>query len=261
MVYLCLTLFKLQFILGKTTQRICDLQRKSTQEIVGYFKWLRGWSLTSPKLLDWQRLIASSLGGEREKRFYWLAELFRLQLPETNVFSDSVLWLGGISDEPVKAWWSKIKMSVQTRYLKDLDWIDGEKWNSSGKISQGSLHWEFSTRFNRWWLNQSVNQSNSKEGSSSCQCVTPIGQNEETENMYFECSQSYWACSKTHAEDIGRFWGLDRKKLPGTHVNKPDGEWEKTAEGMILNFAESGRPIFRAASASKRWSEIHSLQR
>ena len=26
----------------------------------------------------------------------------------------------------------------------------------------------------------------------------------------------------------------------GTHVNKPDGELDKTAEAMMLNFAESG---------------------
>ena len=30
------------------------------------------------------------------------------------------------------------------------------------------------------------------------------------------------------------------KKWCGTHVSKPDGEWDKTAEDMMLNFAESG---------------------
>ena len=34
------------------------------------------------------------------------------------------------------------------------------------------------------------------------------------------------------------------KKWYGTHVNKPDGEWEKTAESMMLNFAESGHTFF-----------------
>ena len=33
---------------------------------------------------------------------------------------------------------------------------------------------------------------------------------------------------------------------------KPDGELEKTAEGMMLNFAESGHPVFRAGSALER---------
>ena len=42
------------------------------------------------------------------------------------------------------------------------------------------------------------------------------------------------------------------KKWCGTHAHKPDGEWDKTAEGMMLNFAESGHPVFRASSALER---------
>ena len=38
----------------------------------------------------------------------------------------------------------------------------------------------------------------------------------------------------------------------GTHVSKPNGEWNKTAEVMMLNFAESGHPVFRATSALER---------
>ena len=45
----------------------------------------------------------------------------------TYVFSDSVLCLGGISDEPVKAWESRIKWFLKTRSLKDSDRIDGEQ--------------------------------------------------------------------------------------------------------------------------------------
>ena len=42
------------------------------------------------------------------------------------------------------------------------------------------------------------------------------------------------------------------KKWYGTHTHKPDGEWNRTAEGMMLNFAESGHPVFRATSALDR---------
>ena len=42
------------------------------------------------------------------------------------------------------------------------------------------------------------------------------------------------------------------KKWYGTHVNKPDGELDKTAESMMLHFAESGHPVFRATSALER---------
>ena len=39
------------------------------------------------------------------------------------------------------------------------------------------------------------------------------------------------------------------KKWCGTHPPKREGEWDKTAEDMMLNFAESGHPVIRAASA------------
>ena len=45
---------------------------------------------------------------------------------KTYVFSDSVLCLGGISPEPLKAWESKIKWFVKARYVRELDRIDGE---------------------------------------------------------------------------------------------------------------------------------------
>ena len=50
----------------------------------------------------------------------------QLATAKTYVFSDSVLCLGGISDEPVEAWEGRIKWFLETRYLRDLDPIDGE---------------------------------------------------------------------------------------------------------------------------------------
>ena len=70
-------------------------------------------------------------------------------------------------------------------------------------------------------------------------------------------------------KDIGRFWCPgSKKKWWGTHANKPDGKWDKSAEGMMLNFAESAHPVFRASSDLERGelkskgkrSELHSLQ-
>ena len=42
------------------------------------------------------------------------------------------------------------------------------------------------------------------------------------------------------------------KKWYGTHSEKPDGAWDKTAEQMMMNFAETSHPIFRASSAFER---------
>ena len=42
------------------------------------------------------------------------------------------------------------------------------------------------------------------------------------------------------------------KKWYGTHSDKPDGDWGKTAEQMMLILAESSHPIFRATSTLER---------
>ena len=47
--------------------------------------------------------------------------------------------------------------------------------------------------------------------------------------------------------DIGRFWDLgQRRNGAGTHFEKPDGNWDKIAEQKMINYAESGHPIWRA---------------
>ena len=52
------------------------------------------------------------------------------------------------------------------------------------------------------------------------------------------------------------FLGLGSEKTwYGTHVNKPDGEWDKTAGDIMLNFAESGHPKFRAATPKSIFME------
>ena len=49
------------------------------------------------------------------------------------------------------------------------------------------------------------------------------------------------------------FLGLgSEKKWYGTYSDTPNGPWDKTAEQMMLNFARTSHPIFRASSALER---------
>ena len=50
------------------------------------------------------------------------------------------------------------------------------------------------------------------------------------------------------------------KKWYGTYSDEPDGDWDKTAERMMLNFAESGHPVFCATSALER-GELRSKEK
>ena len=99
-----------------------------------------------------------------------------------------------------------------------------------------------------------MNQSNSKEGSSPCQCtLTLIGQKEETEKICIANALRIPEYARRFTRGRWSFLvpGSERKWY-GTHVTKPDGEWSKTAEDMMLNFAESGHPKVRASSALER---------
>ena len=42
------------------------------------------------------------------------------------------------------------------------------------------------------------------------------------------------------------------KKWYSTHGSKPQGEWDRVAELMMLKFGESGHPVFRATSPLSR---------
>ena len=46
---------------------------------------------------------------------------------------------------------------------------------------------------------------------------------------------------------------MDQKKeWCSTCIDRPQGEWDKIAEQMMLTFAESGHPVFRATSPLSR---------
>ena len=53
-----------------------------------------------------------------------------------------------------------------------------------------------------------------------------------------------------------RHWSIlgpgSEKKWYGTHENKPNGEWDDVADIMMINFSESGHPVFRGSSAFER---------
>ena len=103
---------------------------------------------------------------------------------KTYVFSDSVLCLGNISVKPVESWEDRIKWFLETRYLKDLDRIDGDPMEFEGDVLP-RIHYIGNSRWDSEdydWIK--VNQSKSKEGSSSCRCtVTLYGDNEEIEEI------------------------------------------------------------------------------
>ena len=98
--------------------------------------------ITGLTTIDWKQPMwkGATLSTDRAVQF---------ATAKTSVFSDSVLCLGGISDEPVEAWEDRIKSFLETRCLEDLDRIDG---GADGVRVDNFTRIHFigiSTRFNR----------------------------------------------------------------------------------------------------------------
>ena len=81
--------------------------------------------------------------------------------------------------------------------------------------------------------------------------MTLIGQDEELMKNVLRMLTELLSMLENSRKDIGRFWCLDPRRN-GAEPHKPDGEWDKLFEGMMLNFADSGHPVFRASSALER---------
>ena len=76
-------------------------------------------------------------------------------------------------------------------------------------------------------------KDNEKECESSAQLVSIYAR---------RCSPGKWSFLGPGSE----------KKWYFTHEYKPQGEWDRVAEQMIIKFAESGHPLFRATSPLSR---------
>ena len=76
---------------------------------------------------------------------------------------------------------------------------------------------------------------------------------ERNEEMCIANSQVVAEYAKRFARGHWSFLGPgSEKKWYGTRTYKPNGKWDRVAEVMMLNFSESGHPMFRGSSALER---------
>ena len=171
--------------LGRPIDKIDDLDVHLGQVYAGNL-----WSIKNQPLPVWPRLTGSSFCGE--KQLYCVTELLRLRTPKpTSFLTQCYVWVVSVTDQSKPG--TTGSNGIWKRVISEI-WIESmeSRWSSSGQISQDSPRWRFSTRFKRWWLNYSVNQSNSKEGSSSCQCtMTLYGRTRKQRQLHCKFCQNY----------------------------------------------------------------------
>ena len=64
-------------------------------------------------------------------------------------------------------------------------------------------------------------------------------------NVYCEFQNCGRSCEKIRGRSLVVSWAWIRKEVVrNTHTYKPNGEWDRVAEDMMLNFSETGHPVF-----------------
>ena len=225
--------------------------------------------LTLKKMFD----ISAKLVGEQEEinnvdKIHWEKHSWKhlsligdetvinLQRAKVYVFSDSVLCLGRVHQHPQsnEAWKERTGWIVTDESYRDYDGTNGEptefEWNIfpgfttlqlCGKVTDllsrlGETPESFTGRilFMSMFNDISCDKKDNEE-----ECVANAKVVSILAKKYGICQWSF----------IGP--GSEKKWYP-MEENSPQGIWDHIAEKMLLEFAESGCPVFRATSPLSR---------
>ena len=199
--------------------------------------------------MEWIQLTGKILHGSID---LWLVmkKSSSLLHAKVHVFSDPVLCLGKTHQNPQ----SNYAWEDSSPHYRALDKIDGEpvefEWNIFPRfttsqlcnkvqefMSKMSIQPEdytgriiFMSMFNdiSWW-----SKDNEQECELSAQLVSIYAR---------RFSAGQWSFLGPGSE----------KKWYSTHEYKPEGEWDRVAEQMMVKFAESTHPVFRSTSPLSR---------
>ena len=181
--------------------------------------------------------------------------VINLQSTKVYVFSDSVLCLGKVLQHPEsnEAWKNRVAGDRAERSYRDYDAINGESTE---------FEWNIFPGFTTLQLCDKISD-----------LLSHLGQTPEsfTGRILFMSMFNDISCDrydnkdeclknadfvKTFAKRFGigqwSFIGPGSEKKWYPSENSPQGEWDRIAEQMLLEFAESGHPICRATTPLSR---------
>ena len=168
------------------------------------------------------------------------------------VFSDSVLCLGKIHEnlQSNSAWEDRLGWFTSSPEYRKFDRIDGEPKEFEWNIFPGFNTLQLSQEVKRLKLRLDETPENFTGRMKFMSMFNDISCGSRENEK--ECESNAQLVS-LHAKrfGIGQWSFLGRgseKKWYPISEDSPQGEWDKMAEKMMLTFAESGHPIFRATS-------------
>ena len=223
-----------------TLKNLLDITEKlvrEQEEIVGVEK------------INWEKNSWKLIGDET---------VINLQRAKVYVFSDSVLCLGRIHQhpEPNKAWKRRIEWTITDQSYRDYDGINGEptefEWNIfpgltalqlCGKVTDllSSLGETPETFTGRILFMSMFNDISCKSKGSKEECLA----NAKVVSIFAKkFGIGHWSFICPGSE----------KKWYSMEESSPQAIWNSIADEILLKFAESGCPIFRATTPLSRGS-------
>ena len=181
--------------------------------------------------------------------------VINFQRTKVHVFSDSVLCLGKVLQHPEsnEAWKNRVAVIRSERSYRDYDAINGEptefEWNNFPGFTTLQLCDKISDLLS--YLGQTPETFTGRilfmSMFNDISCERNDNKDECLKNADYV---------KTFAGRFGigqwSFIGPGSEKKWYSSENSPQGAWDNIAEQMLLEFAESGHPIFRATTPLSR---------
>ena len=172
---------------------------------------------------------------------WWWRSHQSLAHTKVHVFSDSVLCLGKMNENPKSniAWEERLTWFKSSPEYRALDRIDGEPMEFEWIIFPGFTTLELCTKVQELLSRLSV---------------TPE-KIHRTDYLHVDVQRHLMGSkdNKKECESSAQFVSTwIRKEVVLFSGDSPQGEWDRIAEQMMLTFAESTHPVFRSTSPLSR---------
>ena len=178
-----------------------------------------------------------------------------LQPTKVYVFSDSVLCLGKILQHPEsnEAWQNRGAGIRSVKSFRDYDAITGESTEFEWNIFPGFTALQLCDKINDLLSNLGQTPENFTGRILFMSMFNDIScEKKDNEEECVANSGDVKVLARRFGVGQWSFIGPGSKKKWYSAENSPQGAWDNIAEQMLLEFAESGHPVFRATTPLSR---------
>ena len=183
-------------------------------------------------------------------------EVINLSRAKVYVFSDSVLCLGKMSENPQSniVWEDKLTWFKSSPEYRALDKIDGEPMEFKWNIFPGFTTLQLVREVQELLSRLSVEPENFTGRTIFMSIFNDISwRSKDNEKECESSAQLVSLFAKRFGAGHWSFFGPGSEKMwYAISEYSPQGEWDKIAEKMMVTLAESVHPVFRATSPLSR---------